>query len=594
MDAAVVELDALADAVGATAQDQDLVAVAGPDPVRGVVGGVVVGGVLDPGHRHWLPGLDHADARPLGAELPLGDPQDPGQVAVGEAVLLGAAQQLVRQGLALVGQQLLLQVHQLLHLLQEIGLDEGLAVEVLDARPLAQGLVEDELALAGGIGQQGGQLLQGLVVEVGGEAQAVAPVLQGADGLLQGLLVGLADAHHLADGAHLGAQAVLGALELLEGPAGELDHHVVAGGAVAVEGAVPPVGDLVQGQAPGEQGGDVGDGEAGGLGGQGRAARGAGVDLDDDDAAVPGVVGELDVGAADDADGVDDGIGLGLEPLLHLGRHVEHGGAAEGVAGVHPQGVDVLDEADGDLLALGVAHHLQFQFLPALHRFLDQDLVHPAGGQAADDDGAELLQVVDQATAGAAHGVGGAHHAGDADCLHQALGFLQAVGDLAARHADAQGVHGVLEDLPVLAALDGVHLDANHAHAILFQDAGLGEFGGQVEGGLAAQVGQQGIGALLGDDPFQGRRVQGLDVGGIGHPGIGHDGGRVAVDQHDAIAEAAQGLAGLGAGVVEFAGLADDDGAGADDEDGMDGGVLGHGILRRGWQPTPGAGAEGG
>ncbi len=42
-------------------------------------------------------------------------------------------------------------------------------------------------------------------------------------------------------------------------------------------------------------------------------------------------------------------------------------------------------------------------------------------------------------------------------------------------------------------------------------------------------------------------------------PGIGHDGGRVGVDQDDLIAQLSQGLAGLGAGIVEFAGLADDD-----------------------------------
>ncbi len=39
---------------------------------------------------------------------------------------------------------------------------------------------------------------------------------------------------------------------------------------------------------------------------------------------------------------------------------------------------------------------------------------------------------------------------------------------------------------------------------------------------------------------------------------------------------ALQRLAGLGAGVVEFAGLADDDRAGADDHDGFDVGALGH------------------
>ena len=61
--------------------------------------------------------------------------------------------------------------------------------------------------------------------------------------------------------------------------------------------------------------------------------------------------------------------------------------------------------------------------------------------------------------------------------------------------------------------------------------------------------------------------VERLDVGGVGHARVGHDRGRVGVDQHDLVAERAQGLAGLGAGVVELAGLADDDRPGADDHD---------------------------
>ena len=67
----------------------------------------------------------------------------------------------------------------------------------------------------------------------------------------------------------------------------------------------------------------------------------------------------------------------------------------------------------------------------------------------------------------------------------------------------------------------------------------------------------------LGDD-FPGDR---LDVGAVGRLRIGHDGGRIGVDQDDLIALLAQGLARLGAGVIELARLADDDGAGADEQD---------------------------
>ena len=98
----------------------------------------------------------------------------------------------------------------------------------------------------------------------------------------------------------------------------------------------------------------------------------------------------------------------------------------------------------------------------------------------------------------------------------------------------------------------------------------LGERQRGVERGLPAHGRQQRVGPLalddLGDDLGRDR----LDVGGVRQLRIGHDRGRIGVDQDDAVALGLQRLAGLGAGIVELAGLPDDDGARADDEDGFD------------------------
>ena len=64
--------------------------------------------------------------------------------------------------------------------------------------------------------------------------------------------------------------------------------------------------------------------------------------------------------------------------------------------------------------------------------------------------------------------------------------------------------------------------------------------------------------------------VERLDVGGVGELGVGHDRRRVRVGEDDAVALLAEDLAGLGAGVVELAGLPDDDRAGADEQDRLD------------------------
>ena len=107
-------------------------------------------------------------------------------------------------------------------------------------------------------------------------------------------------------------------------------------------------------------------------------------------------------------------------------------------------------------------------------------------------------------------------------------------------------------------------------HAVLVQrDRG-------VQRGLPAQGRQQRVRALLGDDLLDELRGDRLDVGGVGELRVGHDRRRVGVDQDDPQALGAQHAAGLGAGVVELAGLADDDRPGADDQDAGDVGAPRH------------------
>ena len=107
--------------------------------------------------------------------------------------------------------------------------------------------------------------------------------------------------------------------------------------------------------------------------------------------------------------------------------------------------------------------------------------------------------------------------------------------------------------------------------------------------GLPAEGGQEGVGPLLGDDLLDDLPGDRLDVGAVGRLRVGHDGGRVGVHQDDRVALLAERLARLGAGVVELAGLADDDGAGADEQD-----LLDVGALRHGSRGSQGSAATGG
>ena len=86
--------------------------------------------------------------------------------------------------------------------------------------------------------------------------------------------------------------------------------------------------------------------------------------------------------------------------------------------------------------------------------------------------------------------------------------------------------------------------------------------------------------ALLRDDLGDDLRRDRLDIGRVRQIRIGHDGRRIGIDQHDPVALGLERLAGLRAGIVELAGLADDDRPGADDQDRGDVGPLGHRFLR--------------
>ena len=190
--------------------------------------------------------------------------------------------------------------------------------------------------------------------------------------------------------------------------------------------------------------------------------------------------------------------------------------------------------------------------------------------EAAFEDGDAFLAVVGDAAAGTAHGEAGAEDGGVAVLFAEREATFHVGDKLGKRGFEADFLHRVLEEETIFGLLDGVDFRADEFDAVLFENAGFGEFDREIEGRLAADGGEESVGTFFGDDFFEVLLRERLDVGAVGEVGIGHDRRRVGVDEDDFEAVGAEGLGGLGAGVVEFAGLADDDGAGADDEDAVE------------------------
>ena len=242
-------------------------------------------------------------------------------------------------------------------------------------------------------------------------------------------------------------------------------------------------------------------------------------------------------------------------------------------------GVQVFHVADGNHVALGVPHDLVFDFFPAGDALFHQDLMDGRKAQAVGGDLMQLFPVLADTAAGTTHGERRADDDGIADDLGKIQRVVQILHHLGGDDGLVQLFHGVLEELPVLGPVDGLGLAGQQADAAAVQETVAGQFHGQVQTHLAAQVGQDGVGLFLFDDPFHHFGGQRLDIHMIGDVRIGHDGGRVGVDEDRLHAFGLEGTAGLGAGIVKLCRLTDDNGAGADDQHLFDTGIFRHGWL---------------
>ena len=233
---------------------------------------------------------------------------------------------------------------------------------------------------------------------------------------------------------------------------------------------------------------------------------------------------------------------------------------------MNAHGVDVLHVTNGDDIASAVADDLILDFLPAGDAALDQHLAHAAEANAVGGDLVKILHGVGNTAASAAQGIGGTDDHRQTDFLGKCHGVLNAFHHFGSNAGLTNGLHGILKALTVLCLPDGLGAGAQQADAVLLQSSVLCQCHGQVQAGLTAQGGQDGVRALHFNDLGDGSRVQGLDIHMIGNVLIGHNGGRVGVYQHDLNALLPQTAAGLSAGIIKFRCLTDDNGAGAKDQ----------------------------
>ena len=142
-------------------------------------------------------------------------------------------------------------------------------------------------------------------------------------------------------------------------------------------------------------------------------------------------------------------------------------------------------------------------------------------------------------------------------------------------------VHRLLKQVAVFRRLNRLDRGADKLNAVTLQHAVFGKVKRAVQRRLPAHRRQNRVRALLGDNLLHRLPLNRLDIRRVCHLRIGHNRRRVGIDENDAETLTAQRLARLRAGIIELAGLADDNRASANNQDGFQVGTFGHGELQR-------------
>ena len=209
---------------------------------------------------------------------------------------------------------------------------------------------------------------------------------------------------------------------------------------------------------------------------------------------------ELAVAAALDAELGDDLERGGTKHLIVFIGEGESGRDDDGVARVHADGVEVLHRADGEHVPRAVAQHFELDLLPAADVLFDEHLRDGREHEAVVGDEAELLLVVRDAAARAAQRERGTHDDGIAEFFCDRDAFVHRIGDVGRDDGLMDLFHRLLEEFAVLRPIDRIELGADELDAPFIEETRLCKLAAHRKAGLAAEGGEEGVGALLDDD----------------------------------------------------------------------------------------------
>ena len=197
---------------------------------------------------------------------------------------------------------------------------------------------------------------------------------------------------------------------------------------------------------------------------------------------------------------------------------------------MHADRVDVFHIADDDAVVGAVAQHFVLDLFPAQQRGFEESLADQTRGQSDFERFEQLFLVVDDSAAGSTQRVGGAHDQRIPRAARERGGLVEVRHDRALGDRLADLDHLLLEQIAVFGQFNGFDRRSEQRDAVALQDSGFVQFDCQIEPGLAAERGQERIGALPCDDLLNRGNRERLEIDRVGNLRIGHDRGRIRVD----------------------------------------------------------------
>ena len=196
-----------------------------------------------------FPILFHANGNPMFTHLFLWNLQYLTQILIGESILLGSCQKFIGRKSSFVLHQTFFFLHQFLHLLDKPYFYLCQLMDFFHIRTFSQGLIHNEMAVAAGGNQKPHQFFLGHMVIVLCVAQPIASCFQTADRFLEGLLIGLSNAHNFAYGSHLCSQFIFNTFKLFKGPACKFNHNIIAVRHIFIQCSILTAGNFLQCQS---------------------------------------------------------------------------------------------------------------------------------------------------------------------------------------------------------------------------------------------------------------------------------------------------------------------------------------------------------